>query len=1062
MEKNSVKYDAFISYRHAEPDSFVAKTLHKELESFKLPKSVARKKTEKEEGVSHGDIAGETNIDVSVNMQDTATVKTRIQRVFRDKEELPLVTNLADSITEALENSEYLIVICSPRLPESMWCRKEIETFIGMHDRKHVLAVLVEGEPDTSFPEELLYREEAVTQTDGSVIKKKIPVEPLAADVRGADRREIRKKIKSELLRLAAPMFDCNYDDLKQRHREQRIRKIIMTSVSISAACLLFGIVSTMMALRIQHQNAQIKEQNTQIQAQSEEISVQAQEIERQYREAKRNTAISRSKEAMNYLEEGDRLRAIATSQDALLDLFEGDGIEEGVDYPAEAVYALTDSLYLYENGQQILPDRILETDTAVRVIKLSPEGSRILTVDASGQIVVWQPDDIHARIVLDAKYIVSNEYDIAFLGEDSVFCPADDDMGSDVALYDLSGGSAREVYRVSGTPYVPYEGIIVLQEQQKAIVLTEEGYRAIDCADGSILYEKQWDIAGSKARPLAECVCSEDERYWAVALALPPYLVGEEGRAVAVYDASSGELLNVYPIEHGYVQTLKFEKDRLYIINNYNERTENTQGTLGMEGHLGAYEIYGDNAPIWTYTRYGGWLYNVACGQGNNSDYVLCSGYSDVVALDKHDGRYIDTFALGTEVTELWYADAGDSFMAFARDGVWHYLNMERREDMVGMLFPACTSANVQDFAIGSGYCVTLPYNSRQVTVYKTARGVGLEEFYQGDFTYAESAFNADGAYMAARFYNDHYTAAVDMFDTNTGERLWRYEDDSDAYPYSYYTAMMFVDYNGQEELAVLTSKQLLILDLETGICLESVELEVDVGFNYVGCDRAHRRLLLQGSHTLYEYDLDDMASVREIQLDHALSYDDAVAAADNLEFYAVADKEANLLRFYRGEEEFFTYDGGMDPLQPGYINYRYIERMFFNEYQQERHLYIVYKDGRITELDIAGDLDSANFCTAESRRVNPDKYNGLGSVMRGYSHAEGDDYALMWGISDAYLLTAQDGDILAHLHGLLGYDSTKAQFYLVNGSTIYRIPLYTLEEINGFATGVRRTGQW
>ena len=508
-------------------------------------------------------------------------------------------------------------------------------------------------------------------------------------------------------------------------------------------------------------------------------------------------------------------------------------------------------------------------------------------------------------------------------------------------------------------------------------------------------------------------------------------------------------------------METLKFEQDRLYIINNYNERTGITQGTLGMEGRLRVFEIYGDNAPIWTYKRYGGWLYDVACGQGDNSDYLLCSGYSDVVALDKQDGSYIDSFALGTEVTKLWYADVSDSFMAFARDGVWHYLNMERREDMVGMLFPACTSTNVQDFAIGNGYCVTLPYNRRQVTVYKTAGGVGLEEFYQGDFNYAESAFSSDGAYMAARFYNDSYSVAVDLFDTGTGERLWRYEDASDSYPYSYYEAMMFVDHNGQEELAVLTNKQMLILDLKTGTCLESAELELEGSYNYVGCDRAHRRLLLQSSHALYEYDLDDMA-VREIQLEHALNYDDVVAAADDLEFYAVADMEAELLRFYRDGEEFFTYDGGADPLQPGYINYRYIERMLFNEYQQERHLYIVYKDGRITELDIAGDVNSANFCTAESNRENPEKYNGLESVMKGYSHAEGDDYALMWGVSDAYLLTAQGGDILAHLHGLLGYDSMKAQFYLVNGSTIYRMPLYTLEEINGFATDVRRTGQW
>lgn len=296
--QGSVKYDAFISYRHSELDSFVAQTLHKQLESFKLPGNVARRKI-----AQNGSDTQSTGSEAVTDL-----VKTRIQRVFRDKEELPLVTNLADPITEALQNSEYLIVICSPRLPESMWCRKEIETFIEMHDREHVLAVLAEGEPDISFPEELLYREMAETQPDGSVIKKKVPVEPLAADVRGADQREIRRKIKSELLRLVAPMFDCNYDDLKQRHREQRTRRIITTSVSISAACLSFGIISTTMALQIKQQNTQIKEQNTQIRAQSDEIAAQSEQIEQQYQEAKRNHAISRAAQAVGYLEDGDRL----------------------------------------------------------------------------------------------------------------------------------------------------------------------------------------------------------------------------------------------------------------------------------------------------------------------------------------------------------------------------------------------------------------------------------------------------------------------------------------------------------------------------------------------------------------------------------------------------------------------------------------------------------------------------------------------------------------------------------------------------------------------------------
>jgi len=38
-----IRYDAFISYRHGEPDSEIAARLHEKLESFRLPKTVAAK-----------------------------------------------------------------------------------------------------------------------------------------------------------------------------------------------------------------------------------------------------------------------------------------------------------------------------------------------------------------------------------------------------------------------------------------------------------------------------------------------------------------------------------------------------------------------------------------------------------------------------------------------------------------------------------------------------------------------------------------------------------------------------------------------------------------------------------------------------------------------------------------------------------------------------------------------------------------------------------------------------------------------------------------------------------
>ncbi len=517
MGKDGVMYDAFISYRHSELDSFVAATLHKQLESFKLPRGVLRNKIREMRQPEAGE---------QQSKELTKEVKTRIHRVFRDKEELPLATNLADPIREALQNSEYLIVICSPRLPESMWCRKEIETFIEMHDREHVLAVLAEGEPAASFPEELLYREAEEKQPDGSILKVKIPVEPLAADVRGMRRREIRRKIKSELLRLVAPMFDCSYDDLKQRHKEQRTRKILAAAMSISMVCLLFGIISTTMALQIKHQNTQIKMQSEEIVKQSEEIVKQSEEIEKQYQEAKRNTAISRAREAMGYLEEGDRMKAVATAQDAIMDLSECGVAEADMDYPAETVYALADSLYLYENGQQILPDRILEADTAVRVMKLSPEGSRIATVDASGRIVVWQPDDSNVRIEIHASYYLSDMTNrIAFLGEDCLFVPVDDE----VVLYNLSQGEAVPAYRIACEDYV---GIIVLQEIGQAIVLSKNGYQAVDCNDGSLLYVGQWEEEEMSASAAFACAVSEDNRYWAVSLA-SSYASEEERRVV-------------------------------------------------------------------------------------------------------------------------------------------------------------------------------------------------------------------------------------------------------------------------------------------------------------------------------------------------------------------------------------------------------------------------------------------------------------------------------------------------------------------------------------------------
>ena len=165
--KEFFTYDAFISYRHADLDQYVADRLHKRLEAFKLPHSASRNRLEGE--------------------------KTKIRRIFRDKNDLPIASDLASPIMTALNESEYLIVICSPRTPESIQVKREIETFISLHGREHVLAVLIEGEPEESFPPALLTARKEVTLEDGTKTIQKIAVEPMAADIRGKTRRDVSK-----------------------------------------------------------------------------------------------------------------------------------------------------------------------------------------------------------------------------------------------------------------------------------------------------------------------------------------------------------------------------------------------------------------------------------------------------------------------------------------------------------------------------------------------------------------------------------------------------------------------------------------------------------------------------------------------------------------------------------------------------------------------------------------------------------------------------------------------------------------------------------------------------
>ena len=213
------KFDAFISYRHAPMDRRWAKWLHTALETYRVPKSLVQERG----------------------------VKRRLNRVFRDEEELSASSSLSQVIDEALESSRYLIVVCSPRTPASEWVNQEVKRFreLGRHDR--ILSLLIEGEPRESFPKSLREIRRTIVDAKGLATDQLEQVEPLAADVRPTRSKRSLYLRRMARMRLVATILSCDLDELIQRERQRHRRRLATWAVvaSASLAVIVALLVST-------------------------------------------------------------------------------------------------------------------------------------------------------------------------------------------------------------------------------------------------------------------------------------------------------------------------------------------------------------------------------------------------------------------------------------------------------------------------------------------------------------------------------------------------------------------------------------------------------------------------------------------------------------------------------------------------------------------------------------------------------------------------------------------------------------------------------------------------
>ena len=118
------KYWAFISYNHQ--DDAWGRWLHRQIENYRVPRR----------------LVGRPSRD--------GKVPRRMYPAYRDREELPVSSDLGANIKSCLERSRYLIVICSPHAARSAWVTEEVLLFKLTGRENRIMALIVSGEPNAA------------------------------------------------------------------------------------------------------------------------------------------------------------------------------------------------------------------------------------------------------------------------------------------------------------------------------------------------------------------------------------------------------------------------------------------------------------------------------------------------------------------------------------------------------------------------------------------------------------------------------------------------------------------------------------------------------------------------------------------------------------------------------------------------------------------------------------------------------------------------------------------------------------------------------------------------
>ncbi|MCR5802651.1 MAG: TIR domain-containing protein [Clostridia bacterium] len=626
-------YNAFISYRHAPLDMKIAEHVQRKLEHFHVPHNLRKKLKHK-----------------------------KITRIFRDKDELPITSNLSETITDALEKAEYLIVICSTNTKESEWVRREIKTFLKTHTRDKILTVLCDGEPYDVIPEEILFQEQEVTDENGVSHTVQVPLEPLSCDYR----LPMKAADREELPRLASALLGCSYDELQRRRRQYRIRRAAAVLGIVFAALATFGLYMVR-SNRLINQNL-IK--------------------------SLESKSVYLSSESERLFSEGKRLDALQIALQAL-----PKNSKDKMPVTAQAMRAITESTYAYKTSKGAAFDAIwnFKSKGIIQQFLLSPENGYLATLDNLGYITCMDTNERKTIFELSGE---GEAVKIIFTGEKRLLVIYRDKLVS----YSTSDGEAKWTYDM----YSPMfdDGEVVLSDG-KLYFEGEPGILTILSAkDGSQLESRDINKTTFAMFSMRNLAVSEDGRKIAYTDSADPISFDN----ICIYDLDKDELFK-QSVDAVDVSGLFFaDNEHLMLVSPTDLFSSSTQ--------MGNYTFVGTTFMLFR-------CFDTSLNElwsnefsyediSTSRDYMILPSRNAVVyyigntamVYDIDTGETLHTYKAGSSIVDLSDNDGDGMPMMITRDGRVVY---SMNQDNNALAFIEALKTNISQASVGGGiYTVT------------------------------------------------------------------------------------------------------------------------------------------------------------------------------------------------------------------------------------------------------------------------------------------------------------------------------------------------------------------